>query len=381
MTSPGMDAPMAGVRATRTEARTMSTTLQGERPARAAEAADLRRAFDFDGDRRTFTNPIYPGADPWVVRHGDDYYLCRTGRGGRIEVCVSDSLTRAGRPHVVWVPPPAGRNSAEVWAPELHRLGTRWYIYYAASDGRNANHRMYVLQSTHDDPLGPYVERGALYTGDDVAGGRDNRWAIDGTVLPLGGHLYFLWSGWEATTDVQHLYVARMANPWTIGTDRVRMCGNDDHLWERVGDRAEGRGLNEGPVVLVRKGRVFVVYSASGSWQSTYKMGMLVADASVDLLTPGIWRKLARPVFESTADVFGVGHCSFTTSPDGTEDWMLYHAKRQRREGWDREVRAQQFTWDADGMPVFGAPIDSSKVMRAPSGERAAPATRPATAA
>lgn len=353
-------------------------TLTGASPAGAVETADLCWASDFDGGgRRTFTNPLYAGADPWLVRHGGNYYLCRTGRGGRIEICVSDSLTRAGRSHVVWVPPPAGRNSSQVWAPELHRLGTRWYIYYAASDGRNANHRMYVLQSTHDDPLGPYVERGVLYTGDDVATGRDNRWAIDGTVLPLNGHLYFLWSGWEGTADVQHLYVARMTNPWTIGTDRMRMCGNDDFAWERVGERADERGLNEGPVVLVRGGRVFVVYSASGSWQATYKMGMLVADASVDLLSPGIWRKLDRPVFESAGEVFGVGHCSFTTSPDGTEDWMLYHAKRQRREGWDREVRARRFTWDAEGMPLFGTPEAAGKALAAPSGEGPAPLARP----
>ena len=342
----------------------MSTTLQGERA-----AAELRWASDFDGGRRTFTNPLYAGADPWVVRHGENYYLCRTGRGGRIEVCVSDSLTRVGRPHVVWVPPPAGRNSKEVWAPELHRLGMRWYIYYAASDGRNANHRMGVLEAVSDDPQGAYVDRGMLYTGDDPDCRRDNRWAIDGTVLELRGQLYFIWSGWADQRDIQHLYLSKMFGACSVEGGRVRLCANDCHPWECVGERRRSRGLHEGPQVLHRNGRVFLIYSCSGSWEPTYKLGMLYMDESADPTDPTSWRKLDRPVFESTRDVFGVGHCCFTTSPDGSEDWILYHSKRFRSNGWDRVVRAQRFTWDAAGFPVFGSPDASRHPLPLPSGD------------
>jgi GH43 family beta-xylosidase len=210
-----------------------------------------------------------------------------------------------------------------------------------------------------------------LYTGDDVAGGTDNRWAIDGTVLDLNGQLHFLWSGWADERDVQHLYIAKMSDPRTIGSNRVQLCPNDCHPWELVTRRGrhQERGLHEGPQVLTRHGRLFLVYSCSGSWQPSYKLGMLYMDAGADPMNPASWRKYNRPVFDSTPEVFGVGHCCFTTSPDGTEEWMLYHSKRFRTDCWDRVVRAQRFTWDASGFPNFGTPVPSNARLPLPSGD------------
>src|SRR5688500_90976 len=218
---------------------------------------------------------------------------------------------------------------------------------------------MGVLEAGTDDPQGTYRDRGMLYTGDDVVTGGNNRWAIDGTVLPLDGKLYFLWSGWPGDDDVQHLYVARMSDPCTVSSDRVQLCPNDCHPWERVAERHQERGLHEGPQTLVRNGKVFLVYSCSGSWQPTYKLGMLYMSVGDDPMDARSWQKVNRPVFDSTKDVFGVGHCCFTTSPDGREDWMLYHSKRSRSDCWDREVRAQRFGWRADGFPDFGTPVAS----------------------
>jgi GH43 family beta-xylosidase len=320
-----------------------------------------------------FSNPLYAGADPWVVRHDGWYYLCQAGPGGRLEVWRSQTLTERGECRVVWTPPPSGWNRAQVWAPELHYLRGRWHIYYAASDGRNANHRMGVLEAVSDDPQGSYVDRGMLYTGDDPAGRRDNRWAIDGTVLDLRGQLYFIWSGWAGQRDIQHLYLSKMFGACSVKGGRVLLCANDCHPWECVGERRQSRGLHEGPQVLHRNGRVFLIYSCSGSWEPTYKLGMLYMDESADPTDPASWHKLDRPVFESTRDVFGVGHCCFTTSPDGSEDWILYHSKRFRSHGWDRVVRAQPFTWDAAGFPVFGSPDASRHPLPLPSGDEPSP--------
>jgi GH43 family beta-xylosidase len=316
----------------------------------------------------TFSNPIYDGADPWVVRHDDVYYSCNTGAGGRIEVWKSDSLIDRKECSVVWTPPRLGWNRAEVWAPELHFVRGSWYIYYAASDGHNAKHRMGVLRSVTEDPQGAYEDLGQMYTGDDLANRTDNRWAIDGTILELNEQLYFIWSGWEDHRDIQHLYIATMSDPATISSSRVQMCPNDCHDWEFVGESREHRGLHEGPALLRRNGKVFLIYSCSGSWQASYKLGMLSMRENADPMNPASWSKHARPVFNNTKEMFGIGHCSFTTSIDGSEDWIVYHSKKSRKEGWDRTVHAQRFSWTANGLPLFGAPLAPRKGVALPSG-------------
>jgi GH43 family beta-xylosidase len=84
--------------------------------------------------------------------------------------------------------------------------------------------------------------------------------------------------------------------------------------------------VNEGPQILQSNGIIFVVYSASASWKSNYCMGMLT-NTDGNVLYPESWQKSPLPVFsrKDDAGVYSVGHCSFTTSPDGTEDWLVYH--------------------------------------------------------
>lgn len=91
----------------------------------------------------------------------------------------------------------------------------------------------------------------------------EDYWAIDGTVLQYGnGKLYFIWSGWPEIDSgfPQNLYIAEMCDPLTICSRRV-LIKTVDYSWER-----NGAELIEGPQILHNAGRVFVVYSASGSW-------------------------------------------------------------------------------------------------------------------
>ena len=324
----------------------------------------------------TFTNPIGIGADPFIVKHEGAFYWCLSENDLGVAVCKSGSPASLGKRHVVWRAPASGPFSREVWAPELHFLDGRWYVYVAASDGKNASHRMIVLESEGDDPLGKYAFKAVLYTGDHIDTGENNRWAIDGTVLTHRGKRYLVWSGWEDYRDKQWLYAAPMSNPWTISGNRVRICENDDYLWERVDENRRGRGLNEGPQILQRgegeSARTFIIYSASGSWQTSYKMGLLELIGD-NPLAPGAWRKYPKPVFSPTDKTWGVGHGTFTKSPDGTEDWMVYHAKLTREKGWYRGIFAQPFTWTDDGFPDFGTPVAPGKAIPLPSTTPAAP--------
>lgn len=327
----------------------------------------------------TFVNPLAPGADPWIVRRDGVYYMVESaGRG--ITVYKSARLTdvKAGGVRV-WTPPEVGWNRGNIWAPELHFLDGRWFIYYAGGKvdgGPFVHQRAGVLESVTDDPQGAYVDRGMLYTGNDVASGRDPIWAIDLTVARINGTLYAVWSGWDSNTPApgplpdrktQQTYIARMSNPYTIVSNRVEISA-PTASWE-VGTELD---LQEGPEFLQRGDQTFIIYSARESWLPDYRLGQLrLTSPTADPLQPSSFVK-SGPVFTGSAagGVHGVGHASFTTSPDGAESWIVYHAKSKTSPGWDdRVIRAQTFEWNADGSPNFRAPVPNGQTMAVPSGE------------
>ena len=318
-----------------------------------------------------FTNPVGAGADPWVIRKDDVYYAIKSSNN-RIWITRSPTLTDVYHmpAAAVWTAPDTGWNRGNVWAPELHFIDGRWYIYYAAGQPGTpfTTQHAGVLQSAGADALGGYADRGMLYTGDSTGTGMGNRWAIDLTTAQLGTQRYAIWSGWakNASTDKtpQQLYIAPMVNPWTIAANRVMLSAPVEN-WER-GPELD---LEEGPEVLQHDGSVFVVYSTRDSWLKEYALGQLrLLPPPADPMHPASWLK-SGPVFIGNASVFGVGHASFTRSPDGTEDWIVYHSKTSATPGWDRTVRAQKFTWSASGAPLFGDAVREGVSMARPAGE------------
>ncbi|HEY1786839.1 MAG TPA: glycoside hydrolase family 43 protein [Verrucomicrobiae bacterium] len=323
--------------------------------------------FAGESGDQTFTNPIVRrGADPWVIRWNSKYYLCQAmppggrgpGTGAGVWVSAATNLEAIGRgTHKrVWTPELGTRHSYEVWAPELHFLRGKWYIYVAADNGNNATHRMYVLEGTSLDPQQPFVLKGKIAAPED-------RWAIDGTVLEMpGSKLYFVWSGWDGRKNVaQNLYVAPMSDPWTISGNRV-CISRPEYPWEK-----NGLPINEGPETLWHGKHLFIIYSASGFWTEDYCLGELAWNGG-DVLDPKSWVKNPKPVFSRTPAVSGPGHCSFVPSPDGTEDWIVYHAHISR-DSDIRDIRIQRFQWNPDGSPDFGSPISPGVPLRRPSGE------------
>jgi GH43 family beta-xylosidase len=297
------------------------------------------------------------GEDPWVIFWRGSYYYCREYDDCIIMVNKASRLEDIGRQkHVVWRDP-IGSSEAKLWAPELHRINGKWYIYFTKDEG-SKGHRMYVLEGLADDPQGRYIFKGQISDPSD-------RWAIDGTPFRWKKKWYFVWSGWENHVDgQQNLYIAKMANPLEIEGPRI-CISKPIYEWEKLGAPLLP-DVNEGPQVLEHNGRLFIIYSASHSLTDYYCLGQLelVGDNPLD---PHAWRKKDSPVFSQTGNIFGPGHASFIEKPDGS-NWIIYHATTRKASGdmrqpenwgrqWDaRQLRAQEFSWNEDGSPNFGRP-------------------------
>ena len=315
----------------------------------------------------TFRNPILPsGPDPWVIRQ-DGYYYYTSTAGNRLVIRKTPALSRLGEAEAktVWTPPATGPNAQHLWAPELHFLDGKWYVYYTAGAGVGLEtQRTWVLENPAADPTtSVWTDKGK------IAHPTEDYWAIDGTVFEQKGVRYFLWSGYATPADVtQRIYIARMSNPWTLTGPRTQLSA-PDYGWETAGYP----DVNEGPQILEHDNSRCLVYSAGGCWTDDYALGVLTMNRADDPLDAAAWTKSATPVFTKNPEggAYGPGHCSFFQSPDGTEDWILYHANP--RAGLDcgdfRSPRMQPFTWRADGTPDFGRPVPINTAIRRPAGE------------
>lgn len=315
----------------------------------------------------TFTNPLVisqDAADPWMVYHAGFYYFTATlDPSGGIWVWKSRTLAGLDSGTKVKVhTPDSAQRGKQIWAPELHFINNRWYIYYTASDGVDENHRLYVLESGGRDPLGPYSFKARIY---DPA---HDGWALDPSVFraPGDGRLYLLWVA-HVPGNGNGIRIAPMSNPWTVAGESA-LIAQANYNWERV-----RYPINEGPVVLERANRIFLIYSASDTGTPDYALGMLTHTGG-DVTDPKAWKKSPDPVFGrySGADgnVFGPGHNGFFKSPDGSEDWIIYHGKETSGYTYaGRTARAQKFRWRPDNTPDFGRPVPRGVPLRVPSGE------------
>lgn len=310
---------------------------------------------------RKYNNPIvWQRADPWVYKHSDNYYYFTASvpEYDRIEIRRSKTLQGLGdaEPVVAWRKYETGPLSANIWAPEIHYIEGKWYIYFAAARTTETkeglfDHRMYVLENASENPLeGQWVEKGQVRT-------QWESFALDATTFEHRGVRYYVWAQKDPEIEGNsNLYISEMSNPWTLKGKQV-MISTPEYPWEVIGFK-----VNEGAAVLKRNGRIYIGYSASAT-DHNYCMGLLYADESADLLDPASWVKSPEPVFQTSEATgqYGPGHNSFTVSEDG-EDVIVYHARNYKEITGDplydpnRHTRAQVFTWNEDGTPNFGVP-------------------------
>ncbi|UYZ62091.1 glycoside hydrolase family 43 protein [Hymenobacter weizhouensis] len=314
----------------------------------------------------TYRNPLLAsGADPWVTeKDGFYYYMHTTGNNLTLWKTAKMSELGSAPSKVIWTPPASGPTSRDIWAPEIRFLDGKWYVYFTAGPGGCcAGQRMWVLENSAADPTtGTWVDRGQLTVpGQDL-------WAIDATILEQNGKRYVLWSGQEPNSVEQRLYIAQLSNPWTIVGPRVQLS-RPEFGWETIGDP----DVNEGPQVLKRGSKTFIVYSASHCSSDDYALGMLTASSTADPMNVASWTKSSVPVFtKDPADrAFGPGHNSFFKSKNGQEDWILYHANANAGQGCGgaRSPRMQKFSWNADDTPNFGDPAPLGTALPEPGGE------------
>ncbi|MCC4212944.1 glycoside hydrolase family 43 protein [Leeuwenhoekiella parthenopeia] len=301
-----------------------------------------------------YINPIVPQrADPFVYKDSDGtyYFIATAPEYDRIEIRKSNTLNGLGtaEPKVIWTKHETGKMGAHIWAPELHKIDGKWYVYFAAGEVEDVwKIRMFALSTDAADPTeGTWKEEGQMTTEQDS-------FSLDATPFEHKGKRYLIWAQAKSPYEGTSLVLAEMDSPTSI-TGKELIITYPKYDWE-----LKGYKVNEGPAVLKHADKIFITYSASAT-DANYALGLLWVDVDSDLMNPESWNKSETPVFYTNAEVrrFGPGHNSFTKSEDGKNDVLIYHARvyEQVRGNslydFNRHARARIIEWDENGFPNF----------------------------
>lgn len=308
---------------------------------------------------KDYSNPlIEQRADPYLYRHSDGYYYFTGSYPEYDRIVLRRAKTieelKDAEEQVIWTRHESGIMSEHIWAPELHYIGGKWYMYFAAGEIEDVwEIRPYVLECADENPLtGEWVEKGQINT--DF-----QSFSLDATTFESNGKRYLVWAQKVDNDTISNLYIAEMSDPWTL-TGGQHLLSTPEYKWEQ-----EGFYVNEGAAVLKRNGKIIIAFSGSAT-DDRYAMGLLTASEMSDLLNKDSWEKTTEPVFVSSEETeeYGPGHNSFSVSEDGQADLLIYHARPYKEiEGnplydHNRHARIQELLWTPDGTPYFGVPGD-----------------------
>lgn len=316
-------------------------------------------------------------ADPYITKADDGYYYFTAsfpmyGSGdktGYDRVILRRSKTLEGLKNAeektIWNCDDSQKCFRHIWAPEMHKIKGKWYVFYAASDSSTDKFHIdcNVLMCKGNDPYtDEWEEKGKFQKQADDSksfGG----FSLDMTYFENNNKHYVIWA--EKTGAVSKLSMAEINpdEPWKIITQPITLS-TPEYSWEKN----NGQEINEGPSVLKHDGKVFVAFSASTTGPE-YCVGLLYADAASNLMDPKSWTKKKEAALTSgdLPEEYGPGHNSFTVD-DAGNPIFVYHSRPEncykgacgykgQNPLYDpcRSAHLRKVTWGADGLPVLNS--------------------------
>ncbi|MCI5937790.1 MAG: family 43 glycosylhydrolase [Eubacterium sp.] len=327
------------------------------------------------------TSSIYPNpfilerADPYIVKGSDNYYYFTASypmkseqdKDGYDRVILRRSKTIEGLADAdeitIWKSEPESMSHRFIWAPELHEIQGKWYVFYAGSDKTDDIWAIncHVLQCAGNDPYSDaWVEKGKFQRlpEDDFS---FSAFSLDMTYYEDAGKSYVIWAQ-HSPEKISCLYMATVdpKEPWKL-TSLPMLLTEPEYDWEKV-----RFPVNEGPAVLKKDDTIFVCFSASGTGPE-YCVGTIYAKSGSNLMDKTSWTKLDYPLLtsEDLVDEYGPGHNSFVKDAEGN-DIFVYHARSKEcfegRCGYSggdplfdpcRHARLNKVSWSSDNLPIL----------------------------
>lgn len=203
-----------------------------------------------------------------------------------------------------------------LWAPELHLINGKWYIYTSTQNSdKDTTKHIIVLEAKTDSPFDGFKLCGHI--------NRDI-YAIDPSVYvdEENGKLYLCTS--PVIDGVQVIALQELKSPAEpIG--KMEVIARPELSWELVPPYDKNCKIVEGGYfVKSPNGRLFILYSANGCWSDDYAIGLLEYKGR-EMVSGASWEKYPEIILKKGNGNYGPGHASFFYSPDKTELWICHH--------------------------------------------------------
>ncbi len=341
----------------------------------------------------TFINPVANGADPFVFKDTDGTYYLYVTSGGNYGYRVYTSTNLVEWESQGYCLKPAdvfvdnnivsrakkddGTYTDNVypnfWAPEVIKEGDTYYLVYSAQE--------HLGIATSDSPLGPFKNDKTSYLIPyEITGFEDgDTGATVSTQKCIDGHfyrdedtgklyLYFVSCGsfslngysvdggnniWGGEFDLETLSFINGGPKLLVESPRKNSSYLNGWPSDHLLGLYDGSRVSEGPEILKHNGKYYLTYSQDGYTSAKYSVWYVTSTDPLDF--SGAEKKLAfisddvNKEDPSNPHLYGTAHHAFTTSPDGSQLIIVYHAHRSINSVQERRICLDVAGFDESG--------------------------------
>jgi GH43 family beta-xylosidase len=318
--------------------------------------------------KKTYQNPLKISGigDPFILRASDGiYYLYATSAKDGFLCWSSENLIDWEERGYCYRADDSCWGQKWFWAPECYEINGKFYFFYSAHDKENPNNELenFCLGvGVSESPTGPFEDisdRPLLkldYPIIDVDLARDDK----GNVLSdEAGNFYLYFSRCCYNHKVgdyeeSHIYGILLAPDCSHCIGEPKLLLKPDQEWESWSAPTTGRRWTEGPLVIKRQNKYYMMYSANFFEEKYYGIGCAVAD---NPFGPYVKYDHNPIMSHDYPRVSGPGHNSVAWSPDGSEMFVCYHVHTSSAEGGgNRQVCIDRMGFDENGVMWCSVP-------------------------
>lgn len=318
-----------------------------------------------------YNNPVYEPvfADPCIIEHEGKYYAYATEDYGEwkpsddpleyvsnkqiVPILESDDLVHWYFKNAAFTAlkkPSWGTMGANVWAPDVVKIGNSFVMYYALSVWGDPDPGIGV--ATAPEPWGPWTDQGKLFSSNEI--GVNN--SIDPAVFQAqDGHYYMIWGSFRG------LYGVRLTDDGLALEGGLEAAKANKKLVAGLDTSTPfNLATYEAPYIVYKDG-CYYMFVSSGSCceglnstyhvrvgRSTEPLGPYYDDQGRDMCG----ENRGAVVLQASADFVGVGH-NAVIQDDAGNWYIVYHGFDTDKPGTygnsnRRSLLIDKLEWDGD---------------------------------